>query len=532
MPLFSPNIRRCSAGGLSESDCSAINDCQWLPELSQCAPACSALAEDICAASIGCSWDGSKCQRRSKKEQKQWRPNVPKRCANQLSKRECEVASGSGGMGDGCAWMDGQCQERVIITVNPDKPAGARAWTDKSVDSKTAVWVLSGTFITIAILIGIFSFWWNWNAIWISVRTVGANFRQGLAAARDGVVGRGRRLTRRRSRLAPEATSDDKLAVDVVADVAPESESTAARDDRVNEGGVNEGGVDTPSTPRPRAGSNASVRALPRTPPPRRRSGSVSSRAAISPPPVSPPTTPSTPRRISSTPPLASPARGPPAFDLPKDLDMTPRATRPTPRSTPALPADSPADTPVWLPDVREMRKRQDSEIMRNNERMLDELRQQSAAIGRRRATQRAVRKTATPKPTTSTPQRSSLTPPTKDTSGDILAQLRQDNLEQGARKTRLENEKQQDGQRRYREIMDQQKRKAITTPRTHSMRTPIKTGGKRRRGRMTEGQITRAVNTFLDELTGGRKKKSRSNTRTQHVGRKAVGRRRRQRRG
>jgi hypothetical protein len=492
MSLFSPNIRRCSAGGLSEADCSAINDCQWLPELSQCTPTCSALSEDTCAASIGCSWDGSKCQRRSKKEKNQWRPNAPKQCSNQLSKRECEIASGSGGMGDGCAWVDGRCQERVIITVNPDKPAGARAWADKSVDSKTAVWALSGTFITIAILIGIFSIWWNWGAIWTTVRTVAGNFRQGLAAARDGVVARGRRLTRRRARPTPEPTSDEEPAVD-------------ARE--VEEGGDEEDRVDTPPT----------------TPPPRRGSGSVS-------PGPSPPTTPSTPRRTSPITPLASPAGGPPPLDVPEELDMSSRVARPIPRrSTP--PTVTPTLTPVELPDVGEMRRNQDAERMFQLQRDLDELKREDAFIKQQRATRRAARNTDTPKAALSTPPRTPSTP-AKDTAAELLSQLRQKNLEEEVRREKVDKQKRQEGARQYREIEEQRRRVVSDTPRSHNMRTPTKTGGKRKRGqRMTEGQITRVVNTFLNELTGGRKKKSRSNTRTQHVGRKPVGRRCRQRR-
>ena len=517
MSLFSPNIRRCSAGGLSEADCSAINDCQWLPELSQCTPTCSALSEDTCTASIGCSWDGSKCQRRSKKEKNQWRPNAPKQCSNQLSKRECEIASGSGGMGDGCAWVDGRCQERVIITVNPDKPAGARAWADKSVDSKTAVWALSGTFITIAILIGIFSIWWNWGAIWTTVRTVAGNFRQGLAAARDGVVARGRRLTRRRARP-PEPTSDEEPAVD----------ARGAEDGGVEEGGVEDGGVEnggddrSPTTPRSR------------TPPPRRGSGSVSSRAAVSPPPVSPgpspPTTPSTPLRTSSPTPLASPAGGPPPLDVPEELDMSSRVASPTPRrSTP--PTVTPTLTPVELPDVGEMRRKQDAERMLQLRRDLDELKREDASIGRQRATRRAALKTATPKAALSTSPRTPSTP-AKDIAAELLSQLRQKNLEEEVRREKADEQKRQEGARQYQEIKEQQKRAVSDTPRSHNMRTPTKTGGKRKRGqRMTEGQITRVVNTFLNELTRGRKKKSRSNTRTQHVGRKPVGRRCRQRR-
>lgn len=212
---------------------------------------------------------------------------------------------------------------------------------------------------------------------------------------------------------------------------------------------------------------------------------------------------------------------------------MAPRARRPTSRvaSTPRA-VSTPKKTIPLLPDFDQLKREKEARNTARLAKQLEELRRQDAAIGRRRATRRAAGKTATPRAPGLTPRRIPSTPPAEgETSAQLLAKLRQENLEEGARRAEAENQKRLEGRRRYREVMAAQKKAASGTPRSHSMRTPIKTGGKRKRGqRMTEGQITRVVNSFLDELTGGRKKKSRSNTRT-HVRRQPVGRRRRQRR-
>ena len=411
-------------------------------------------------------------------------------------------------MGDGCAWVDGQCQERVIITVNPNEPEGAQAWAGHSIDSKTAVWALSGSFITIAILIGIVSIWWNWGAIWTTVRTVAANFRQGLGNARDGVVERGRRLTRRRPRVAENAGAEE---------VPP---------DDPGDGGVNEdGGVNTPDIPGSRRGSDASTRALSRTPPPRRRSGSVGSQAAsISPAPISSLSTTSTPRRIPSITPLASLDRQPPPLIVPEELDMTPQSTRLALKTSTSSAA--PETILADLPDIDEMRRKQDAELMFRNQRLLEELKQEDTERLRRQPTHQAMQKTATPQ--VSTPLQTPSTPPAKDISTALLAELRQKNLEEGVRREKDKATKGQKGGKRYQEVMVAQKRRVSTIPRVHSMRSPKKTDSKREL--MSEKQITQVVDSFLDELMVGRKKKSLSNTRT-HVRRQPVERRRCQRR-
>lgn len=200
---------------------------------------------------------------------------------------------------------------------------------------------------------------------------------------------------------------------------------------------------------------------------------------------------------------------------------MSPRARRPSPKRA----ASTPKKTIPQVPDFDQLKREKEARDATRLAKQLEELKREDAAIGRRRATRRATRRTATPR--ASTPRRTPSTPPAEEeTSAQLLAKLRQENLEEGVRRAKAEEQKRQEGRRRYQEVMAAQKRAASGTPRAHSMR--IKTGGKRKR--MTEGQITRVVNSFLDELTGGRKKKSRSNTRT-HVRRQPVGRRRRQRR-
>jgi len=210
---------------------------------------------------------------------------------------------------------------------------------------------------------------------------------------------------------------------------------------------------------------------------------------------------------------------------------MTPRR-RPTPRRAAATPRATPAlNKPIpQLPGFDQLEREKKARDAARLKAQFEALKREDEMFGRKQAaTRRAARRSATPKLRALTPGEPS-TPPAVDaeeTAESLLAKLRQENLEMGAAMANERERRQREGRRAYRAVMDKQRRKAAATPRVHSMRT--KTGGKRRE--LTEGQITRVVNTFLDELTGGRKKKSRSNTRTSNGKRNPVGRKRRQRR-
>ena len=172
-------MERCAAEGLSEADCSDLSGCEWADALGRCNPTCKSLSEDQCAAGAGCSWDGKKCHRHTKPKE-----TSQAKCARMLDKKECDTLAET----DDCAWVDGQCKQRFIITANPDLPDGASTWAHESITSKGAIWAFSGTFVAIAVIIGIVAIWWNRGTIGLAVMTVAGSVGRGLAGARDGVV--------------------------------------------------------------------------------------------------------------------------------------------------------------------------------------------------------------------------------------------------------------------------------------------------------------------------------------------------------